>query len=40
MTMADGDILEGKRVLIVDDEPDVLDTLAEMLTMCLVEEML
>ena len=36
--MGDGDILEGKRVLIVDDEPDVLDTLAEMLNMCLVDK--
>jgi DNA-binding NtrC family response regulator len=37
MTMADDDILEGKRVLIVDDEADVLDTLAEMLSMCLID---
>jgi DNA-binding response OmpR family regulator len=36
--MGDDDILEGKRVLIVDDEPDVLDTLAEMLSMCLVDK--
>lgn len=28
------DILKGKRVLIVDDEPDVLETLEEMLDMC------
>jgi len=28
--------LEGKRILIVDDEPDVLDTLAELLPMCRV----
>ena len=27
-------LLEGKRILIVDDEPDVLDTLEELLTMC------
>lgn len=27
-------ILKGKKVLIVDDEPDVLDTLEEMLDMC------
>ena len=26
--------LEGKRILIVDDEPDVLETLAEILKMC------
>lgn len=30
------DILKDKRVLIVDDEPDVLDTLEEMLSMCRV----
>lgn len=28
------DLLQGKRVLIVDDEPDVLETLAELLSMC------
>lgn len=28
------DLLEGKRVLVVDDEPDVLDTLADLLPMC------
>jgi DNA-binding NtrC family response regulator len=28
--------LEGKKILIVDDEPDVLDTLEEMLSMCQV----
>ena len=27
-------LLEGKKVLIVDDEPDVLDTLEEYLSMC------
>jgi DNA-binding NtrC family response regulator len=37
-TMAGKDILEGKRILIVDDEPDVLDTLAETLNMCLVDK--
>jgi DNA-binding response OmpR family regulator len=36
--MTDGDILEGKRILIVDDEPDVLDTLSEMLSMCLIDK--
>ena len=30
-------LLEGKRVLIVDDEPDVLDTLSELLTMCEID---
>jgi DNA-binding response OmpR family regulator len=28
------DLLEGKRILIVDDELDVLDTLEDLLTMC------
>ena len=28
------DLLEGKRILLVDDEPDVLDTLADLLPAC------
>lgn len=28
------DLLKGKKVLIVDDEPDVLDTIEEILHMC------
>ena len=32
--MANNSILEGKKVLIVDDEPDVLKTLEEILDMC------
>jgi DNA-binding response OmpR family regulator len=32
--MAKQNHLEGKKVLIVDDEPDVLETLAELLNMC------
>jgi DNA-binding NtrC family response regulator len=28
------DMLKGKRILIVDDEPDALDTLEELLSMC------
>ena len=28
------DLLDGKRVLIVDDEPDVLDALEDLLPMC------
>ena len=28
------DLLKDKRILIVDDEPDVLDTLVDLLTMC------
>jgi DNA-binding NtrC family response regulator len=32
--MADTKLLEGKRVLAVDDEQDVLDTLIDLLPMC------
>ena len=32
--MSDNSLLEGKKILIVDDEPDVLDVLEEMLDMC------
>jgi DNA-binding NtrC family response regulator len=32
--MADKDLLEGKRILLVDDEPDVLDTLQDLMSMC------
>ncbi len=32
--MAEKDMLEGKRILLVDDEPDVLDTLEDLLPMC------
>lgn len=35
--MGDADTLKGKRILIVDDEPDVLETLEELLDMCLVD---
>ena len=30
-------ILKGKRLLIVDDEPDVLETLGELLDMCRID---
>jgi len=30
------DMLTGKKVLVVDDEPDVLDTLEDLLSMCTV----
>ena len=36
--MAEKKLLNGKRVLIVDDEPDVLETLEDMLTMCNVKQ--
>mgnify|MGYP000731246729 FL=1 len=29
--------LQGKRVLVVDDEPDVLDSLTELLSTCMVD---
>ena len=33
--MAKGNkLLKGKRILIVDDEPDVLESLEELLSMC------
>ena len=32
--MTERDRLEGKRIILVDDEPDVLDTLADLLPMC------
>jgi len=31
------EILKGRRLLIVDDETDVLDTLSELLDMCLID---
>jgi len=34
--MKESRLLEGKRVLIVDDEPDVLDSLEGLLSMCVV----
>ena len=34
--MWETNILEGKKVLIVDDEPDILSVLEELLTMCKV----
>jgi len=30
-------LLQGKRVLIVDDEPDVLDLLTELLSTCMID---
>ena len=36
--MEKNDLLEGKKVLIVDDEPDVLETLRDLLEMCDVVE--
>jgi len=31
------DILNGRRILVVDDEPDILESIEEILTMCIVE---
>jgi len=31
------DILKGKKILIVDDEPDILETLEELLDVCLID---
>ena len=30
-------ILQGKRIIVVDDEADVLDTLVDLLSMCKTE---
>ena len=32
--MTEKSLLDGKKILIVDDEPDVLDTLEDLLPMC------
>ena len=36
--MSDSHLLDGKRILIVDDEPDVLEVLEELLSMCDLEK--
>lgn len=36
--MEEKSLINGKRVLIVDDEPDVLESLEELLPMCYVEK--
>ena len=35
--MEDLKILEGKRILVVDDEPDVLETVLDLLDMCNID---
>ena len=35
--MAKQDLLTGKHILIVDDEEDILDTLSDLLSDCVVE---
>ncbi len=32
--MPDGKLLDGKKVLVVDDEPDILEVVKELLNMC------
>jgi DNA-binding response OmpR family regulator len=34
--MVEYPLLDGKRILLVDDEPDILDTLEDLLPMCAV----
>jgi len=36
--MENDSILNGKRILIVDDEPDILETLSDLLPMCKTTE--
>jgi DNA-binding NtrC family response regulator len=36
--MKETDLLNGKKILVVDDEPDVLESLEELLSMCEVEQ--
>jgi len=36
--MAKEDALEGKVILVVDDEPDILETVSETLDMCIVHK--
>ena len=35
--MANDDILKGKKILVVDDEPDILETIEEILEECDIE---
>ena len=35
--MVDTNILQGKKILIVDDEPDILETLVDILDMCFID---
>src|SRR5512139_3809153 len=36
MSMTEKSLLEGKRILAVDDEPDILETLEALLPMCVI----
>ena len=35
--MASDDILKGKKILVVDDEPDILETIEEILDECVID---
>jgi DNA-binding response OmpR family regulator len=35
--LTEGVSLDGKRILIVDDEPDIIETLKELLEMCVID---
>jgi len=35
--LADNEILKGRKILIVDDEPDILETLKELLDLCIID---
>ena len=35
--MVDLSILKGKKLLIVDDEPDIIDSIVEQLDMCIIQ---
>jgi len=38
--MKENDLLTGKKILVVDDEPDILDTVEELLSMCRITKAL
>jgi DNA-binding NtrC family response regulator len=37
VAMGETDLLKGRKIIIVDDEPDILETLEELLDMCLID---
>ncbi|MFH2059543.1 MAG: universal stress protein [Pseudomonadota bacterium] len=36
-TISTTDLLKGKKILVVDDEPDILETIEELLDMCILD---